>query len=390
MKTRIIQYQLADPPPIIWGLEGYQRVLALVRRGVTPVALTTIALRPGQTTLTRAEIARAVAPGLNRAGAPKAVETNVEMPRAPISVIVCTRDRPLALARCLAALRTQEYPVYEVVVVDNASRGDATAKVVAATPFRYVREERPGLDWARNRGIDEARYDIIAYVDDDAQADPHWLTGLASAFADPRVATVTGLVLPAELETRAQHLFEQYGGMSKGIFPRVFARETMREYELIAAHTVGVGANMVFRKTVFDRVGLFDTALDVGTPAGGGGDLDMFHRVLTAGLTLRYEPAAIVWHQHRRDWASLRRQVYNNGRAFGVYLLKILRTGQINRVSLVMFAARWFIGWVLARVFHSLIGWLRFPPDLAFAELWGALRAPWAYYETYKRVRGTR
>src|SRR5574341_2112739 len=116
----------------------------------------------------------------------------------PISIVVCSRDRAEWLQRCLASLTKLEYERFEVVVVDNASRDDATARVVAATPFRYVREERPGLDWARNRGARETRHDIIAYLDDDARADPGWLRSLAAAFADPNVSAVTGLVRPAE------------------------------------------------------------------------------------------------------------------------------------------------------------------------------------------------
>jgi glycosyltransferase involved in cell wall biosynthesis len=101
----------------------------------------------------------------------------------PISVILCTRDRPHALRRCLRALTKLDYPDYEVVVVDNASVGTETAEIVSETPFRYVREERPGLDWARNCGIAESRYGIIAYVDDDAVVDSKWLAAIGAAFA---------------------------------------------------------------------------------------------------------------------------------------------------------------------------------------------------------------
>ncbi|MGH2521106.1 MAG: glycosyltransferase [Anaerolineales bacterium] len=303
----------------------------------------------------------------------------------PISVVVCTRDRAQLLRACLAALARLDYPAYEVIVVDNASRDDSTARAVAATPFRYVREEHPGLDWARNRGAAEARYDIVAYVDDDAQADPGWLGGLAGAFAGPNVAAATGLVLPLELETRAQQLFEEYSGMGKGAQPRLFQRDSMRPRELAAAHRVGVGANMAFRRNVFDTIGTFDTALDVGTPSGGGGDLDMFHRILVAGLAIRYEPAAVVRHQHRRDMPGLRHQLYNNGRSFGVYLIKVWRSRSLDRRVVARYALGWFGGWVLARFIKGLLWLERFPLPLLWAELWGACSAPWAYTATYHR-----
>lgn len=305
-------------------------------------------------------------------------------PSLPISVVVCSRDRAQWLECCLESLRKLDYENYEVVVVDNASRDDATARVVAATPFRYVREERPGLDWARNRGAAEAQHDIIAYIDDDAQADPGWLRGIAAAFADASVSAVTGLVRPAELDTPAQRLFEQYGGMGKGLNVLSFHGAAMRPHNLIASHAVGVGANMAFRCSVFATVGGFDTALDVGTPACGGGDLDMFHRVLTAGLTLRYEPSALVWHQHRRDLDGLWRQLYNNGRSFGVYLIKLWLAGSIERREVARFAAGWFVAWVLARFVRGLVRAEHFPLSLLWAELWGALHAPWAYVVTYR------
>ena len=91
---------------------------------------------------------------------------------------------------------------------------------------------------------------------------------------------------------------------------------------------------MAYRREAFDRVGTFDTALDVGTPAAGAGDLDMFHRVLAAGLILQYEPRALVWHQHRREIGELRQLFYNDGRSFAVYLRKLWRTRTVPRWTL--------------------------------------------------------
>jgi len=317
---------------------------------------------------------------------PKRIATS-EPSLPPISVVVCTRDRAGLLRSCLETLRRLDYPEYDVVVVDNASRDDQTAAVTAQTPFRYVRQDRPGLDWARNRGAAEARHEIIAYVDDDARADPAWLRGVADAFADPRVGLVTGLVLPWELETEAQELFEQYGGMGKGVRSRLFHPGVLSAESQIATHCAGVGANMALRRTTWEAVGGFDTALDVGTPSFGAGDLDMFHRVLTAGLAIRYEPTAIVWHQHRRDMSGLRRQIYSNGRSFGVYLIKLWRTGSVERHATVRFAGWWVKDWLLGRLLRCVLRREPFPTTLAWAEVWGACHAPWAYLATYSRNR---
>lgn len=308
----------------------------------------------------------------------------------PFSVVVCTRDRPESLARCLASLQHLDYPVYEVVVVDNASRDQATAVVVERAGVRYVYEPRPGLDWARNRGWNEATYDLIAYTDDDVVVDHGWLRGLAQSFADPEIAVTTGAILPLELETEAQLLFETYGGMHKGFKRMCFRRSDLPEAQMIAAHMTGVGANMAFRRAALAHVGGFDTALDVGTPSGGGGDLDMFHRIMVAGLPLCYEPRALVWHQHRRDQPGLRRQIENNGRSFGAYLLKIWQTETVPRGVTLRFAYVWIFRYLLPQVGRSLLRKSNLPFWLTLAELRGALDAPRAYRMTYAHDRQLR
>ena len=148
---------------------------------------------------------------------------------------------------------------------------------------------------------------------------------------------------------------------------------------------------MAFRRQRFDRVGAFDTALDLGTLSNGGGDLDIFHRVLVAGLTIRYEPAAFVWHYHRRESGQLRKQLYNNGRAFGVYLLKILRTRTVPRSCVLRYAlVTWLGGWLVARLLKTATKRERFPVRLVLAELWGATHALWAYGATYRADRKVR
>jgi hypothetical protein len=246
------------------------------------------------------------------------------------------------------------------------------------------------LDWARNRGADEARHDIIAYTDDDACVSPGWLRGIARAFQDSEVSAVTGLVLPRELETRPQALFEEYGGMSRGLLPRVFDWSCSKEFDITAGSPCGVGANMAFRRAALQAAGSFDTALDVGTPSFGGGDLDMFHRIVAAGGILVYEPAAWIRHRHRRDMAGLERQLYSNGRSFCVYLMKIWKTRSVQRAACARVARWWVLRWLLARFLKRLGQDSGFPLRLILAEIRGTLAGPWAYRETYRRDRGLR
>ena len=374
---------------------GYDRVIALVRwreRVLGWLHFEDVTGGAVPATMVRERLLDRLAVPLATAilGAPlRADEGN--LPQPPISVVVCTRDRSALLAQCLTRLFAVDYPAFEVVVVDNASTSDASARVVARFPAIYVREDRAGLDWARNRGLATARYDLIAFLDDDAQADGDWLRALAHAFADPAVGAVTGFVAPAELETRAQILFEWgYGGMGKGLIPHLFYGFAMTADELIAAHDVGVGTNMAYRRGVLETLGAFDTALDVGTPARGGGDLDMLHRVLVAGHTVRYDPAAIVWHRHRREYAELRHQLESDGRAFGVYLLTRWRRRSVPRRALLSFAVLRWGRWLVGRLLRGLVGRSELPLPLLWAPLQGLVRAPGAYRQTHRRDRRLR
>ncbi|MGH7575699.1 MAG: glycosyltransferase, partial [Longimicrobiales bacterium] len=295
----------------------------------------------------------------------------------PVTVVVCTRDRTERLARCLKALRELDYPAYDVIVVDNAPSDQRTARLAAESGVRYVREDVQGLDRARNQGIRAARHDIIAFTDDDVCVDREWLRQVAAAFDDPDVMAVTGFVAPRTLDTRAERLFEiEYGGMSHGTRPRTFRRSELRNAQLLWASAIGCGANMAFRKRVFDAVGGFDVGLDVGTLAGGAGDVEILHRIVVSGHTAAYRPAALVWHAHRPTLPQLRRQLFDNGRSFGAYLITCFRRGTVPRHAIVRFAVQdWFSRWILRRLVRPG----RFPRGLVVAEMVGALLSPLFY-----------
>lgn len=378
MRTRVAQFDLQIPTDI-WGLEGYGRALVLIRDAGEPLGHLSIPLR-GKSVLAANELRQLASDNLEKITTPRKPPAQVSEPA--ITVVVCTRDRPLSLQRCLESLKRLRYQNFEVVVVDNASEGVDIRARVLRTPFRYVREERQGLDWARNRGLMEARNEIVAYTDDDAQVDEGWLQGIARGMQRSEVDCVTGLVCPSELETPAQLIFEQYGGMGKGLTEKLFDPTQMTPHDLIATHAIGVGANMAFRREALLKLGGFDVHLDVGTASNGGGDLDMFHRTLASGRAIWYEPTALVWHQHRRLMPGLHTQIYNNGRAFGCYLLKLATSRTLARTDVMHFAIQWIGSWLLG----SLI---RGGPGRSFmlvaSEICGCVSSPWAYRKTYQK-----
>jgi GT2 family glycosyltransferase len=183
--------------------------------------------------------------------------------------------------------------------------------VEASGIARYVSEPRPGLSAARNAGIREARGAVLAFTDDDAEVHPAWAARIAAAVREPGVDAAAGLVLPACLETEAMRRFEMerdgsgpsYRGQrwDAGFFGR------MRRWGA-PVWRIGAGANMAFRRKVFDRLGGFDERLGAGA-AGCSEDSEMWYRVLHAGGACRYDPTAVVYHYHREDLPGLRRQM---------------------------------------------------------------------------------
>jgi GT2 family glycosyltransferase len=249
---------------------------------------------------------------------------------ALVSVIVPTRGRPQELRACIESLQRQSHAHFELLVVDNAPADPRTAEVVqglaAADPrIRYLAESKPGSSVARNTGLREAAGEFVAFTDDDVIVDAWWLAGLVSAMAsDPAVAAVTGLILPAELETPAQELFEDYAGFSKGFKRKVYRRRTPGAEPLFpfVGSIFGSGNNMAFRRAELVALGGFDPALGAGSKALGGADIDTLVRVVVGGGTLVYEPTALVWHHHRRDIEALRRQMHAYGTGLTAGLVK--------------------------------------------------------------------
>ncbi|MFK3730516.1 glycosyltransferase [Streptomyces sp. NPDC088090] len=270
-------------------------------------------------------------PGSGEAPGPGSVPGSGEMP--VVSVIVATRDRAGMLRDCLDSLRALRYPCFEVIVVDNAPADAATEELVrreyggGRPEVRYLREPVPGLARAHNRGLAGARGRIAAFTDDDTLVDPEWLTALAAPFAaDPATGCVTGLIVPAELETEAQLALERHGAFAKGYAPRTWSLRDPPPDPLFpfTAGRFGSGANMAFRTDLLRELGGFDPATGVGTPAHGGDDLLAFFRVIARGRALSYAPDAIVWHRHRRTADALAAQAFGYGAGLGAYLTSAL------------------------------------------------------------------
>ncbi|XVU22097.1 glycosyltransferase [Actinoplanes sp. CA-054009] len=304
-----------------------------------------------------------------------------------ITVVICTREHPEMLAKCLDSLLAQNYPGYRILVIDNAPVTDATEKVVRAAarrgPVDYLLEPRAGLSFARNAATKAAPGQILAWIDDDEVADPNWLAEIARALHEhPEADVISGVIVPAELETRAQIWFEQFGGHSKGrgFKPDTFGPHTAhRQSPLYPLPPFATGANMTFRPGVIERIGMWDTALGAGTPAMGSEDTLAFTQVLLSGGTIVYQPSAVTRHYHRRDYQGLEKQMvgYGTGLVAAYTSLLMKRPGLIfPLLRLAPHALRDMTGKDTPRT-----ATLRddFPRELLSANRRGMLAGPRAY-----------
>lgn len=372
---RILEVEIGRPLPAVPAFDPqtgrhYTRGRALVRLHTQPLGV--VELYFDEDGLTAAEYARQIwhvlgpqiqahllqdglmaaprldANGLPSTDAPKCErEREIFLANAPFaSVVVPTHNRPKHIEACVRSLLASSYPDFEIIVVDNNPSTEATAELIqqaygGVSRVRYVREDRPGASWARNRGLLEARAEIVAFVDDDVVVDSHWLAEIVKAFSlADNVACVTGNVLPVELETRAQAWLEQRGGFSRGFTRRIFDMAEHRPKQRLypyAAMIFGTGANMAFKTAVLRDIGGFDPVLDPAGPAFGGEDFSSYFEVVMRGYQLVFEPAAIVHHLHHREDAALRKQMYGWGVGFVAYLTKCLSE---NPVRLIEFSAK--------------------------------------------------
>jgi GT2 family glycosyltransferase len=199
--------------------------------------------------------------------------------------------------------------------------------------IRYTCELRPGLSRARNHGLNQAKYDIVAFTDDDVMVDSGWPGAVAAGFAgDSAAMCVTGLVASRALDTGSERYFDSRYSWGDAFEPRRYDLDAHRHPSRLypfSAGIFGTGANFAVRRSAIASLGDFDPLLGAGSPSRGGEDLDMFLRVILAGGRICYLPSALVWHHHRADMHALGEQIYSYGYGLGAYLAKHLINRQL-------------------------------------------------------------
>jgi O-antigen biosynthesis protein len=214
-----------------------------------------------------------------------------------VSVVVCSFNGERTLRDCLDGVRKLDYPNFEVIVVDDGST-DATTEVAEGYGFRVIRTGNRGLASARNTGLAVATGEIVAYLDDDARPDPHWLTFLAVAFRSTRHVGVGG----PNVEHPADGAIAKCVGRAPGGPVHVLLSD--REAEHLP------GCNCAFRRSALEAVGGFDPQF-----RAAGDDVDLCWRLRDRGWTLGFTPGAVVWHRRRSSVGAYWRQQVGYGKA---------------------------------------------------------------------------
>lgn len=265
-----------------------------------------------------------------------------ELPWPKISVVVCTFNGSRTLAQCLESLLRLEYPDYEVIIVNDGSSDD-TPRIASSYGFRIITTENRGLSSARNTGLKAATGEIIAYIDDDAYADPHWLRYLASTFLNTKHVGVGGPnIAPPE-----DGLIAECVAHSPGNPVHILLSDSEAEHI--------PGCNMAFRKSALEAIGGFDPQFRIA-----GDDVDVCWRLQQKGWTLGYNPGAMVWHHRRNSIHAYWKQQHNYGKAESLlekkWPEKYNIAGHVTWAGRVYGNGHQYRAWSRGRIYHGVWG----------------------------------
>ncbi len=264
-------------------------------------------------------------------------------PSLTLTIAVPTRNRPNHAAECARAILATE-GFTDLIIVDQSddlSTQNALAEITDPR-LRYIRTDTRGVTRGRNIGIEASTSDIVAFTDDDCRIRPDWVARITDVFAaDPQVAVVCGRV---EVPKEIQHL-----GYAEGFEPRV--REWQGRYPPLGSDW-GITANFSIRRSMLDRIGLFDPVLGAGAALRSGGEPDFLFRALRAGFKVVNANEAIVDHYGiRKPGEEFKKLIMGYGAGTAAAMFKYVRLGDVPG-SVVYFR---FLGSSLVFVAGNLI-----------------------------------
>jgi glycosyltransferase involved in cell wall biosynthesis len=210
------------------------------------------------------------------------------------SVIVPVYNDP-RIEECILSLLEQDYPkeLCEIIVVDNKSNG-SIQEIIQRFDVKYVRENRKGSYFARNKGIELASGDVVAFIDADCVADLHWLSQLLDGFKDSNVGGIGGRILKLKPQTWVQRNGEDLA-----------EQQLTPQYLPFHEDPYIVTANAAYSLALLQELKGFDTQFQ------SGGDVDLSWRVQAKGLKIITTPDAIVYHAARLTVRGYFKQFFN-------------------------------------------------------------------------------
>lgn len=267
---------------------------------------------------------------------------NLSWPR--VSVVVCSYNGVKTIRDTLEALQKLKYSDYEVIVVDDGSTDGVTAIAKEYEVLVITHRKNQGLSCARNTGLEAATGSIVAYIDDDAYPDPHWLTYLVATFLNGDYAGVGGPNLPpANNGLVADCVANAPGGP-------IHVLLSDQEAEHIP------GCNMAYWKSHLQAIGGFDPRF-----RAAGDDVDICWRLQEEGWKLGFSPAAVVWHHRRNSIRLYWKQQKGYGKAEA--LLESKWPQKYNAVGHVSWSGRLYgqgivqmLDWRSSRIYHGTWG----------------------------------
>lgn len=274
-----------------------------------------------------------------------------------ISVIICTYNREKYLPQLFESIANQDFPKedYEIVFVNNNST-DATAERCREfresrpkVNFAYFEETRQGLSFARNRGIREAKGELLAFIDDDAVAHEGYLKQMNAQFEMyPEADAAGGKIVPLYESQRPKW-------MNRFLEPVMSVIDLGSETKPFPNQKFPIGANMIFRKEVFEKAGNFNTELGrTGKKMLGGEEKDLFYRLRQKGMQVFWMPDIAVSHSvpdERLQESFIKKQ------ALGVGQSEIIRTRRFGQGKIWEAVAKELFKWAatgLLFLFYTL------------------------------------
>ncbi|MDR2972698.1 MAG: glycosyltransferase family 2 protein [Bacteroidales bacterium] len=264
-----------------------------------------------------------------------------------ITIIICTYNREKYIYNVLKNLAQNDFPpnLYEIVLINNNSTDKTEAQCMAfqhdypQVVFRYFIEIKQGLSFARNRGIKEAKGEMLVFLDDDSFVNSNYLNNLDNYLKEyPDMAAFGGEISP-RFETGKTPPW-----LSKWSYSWVSAISLGNTVTLFTGNKYPIGANMGFKKEYFEKYGFFNTALGRSKKnLMGGEEKDIFNRCDRIIEKIYYLPLLKVEHVIPENRTT---KEYIKKLGEGIGMSEKLRTLNISKSC------------YLKRIFSEIIKWI--------------------------------